>query len=114
MVIMFETKGESKGVILLLALSSDTIHQPAYAHKQNQHPKTNRTQLNGPKYCRGKVGGMGYRELYLGVKHPSVRLFSSIDALEQMESWHPQRSKPPEKEAIKSTGNSIIPRHWKV
>jgi len=39
MVIMFETKGKSKGVVLLLALSSDTIHQQAYAHKQNQHPK---------------------------------------------------------------------------
>lgn len=38
-VIMSGTKGKSKGVVVLLALSSDTIHQPAYAHKQNQHRK---------------------------------------------------------------------------
>jgi len=58
-VIMFETKGKSKGVILPLALSSNTIHQPAYAHKQNQHPKSKENALNRPKCCRRKAGGMG-------------------------------------------------------
>jgi len=47
-----------------------------------------------------KVGDMGYRESYLGVKYPSARPSSSIGLIVEVEGWHLQGSKHQEKKLI--------------
>jgi len=58
--------------------------------------------------CCENVGDVGYCESYLGVKYPSVRPLSSINVMEQMESWYLQRSRHQKEKTEQTAGNSII------
>jgi len=90
---------EKKYDYLLLALSSNTIHGPARAHKKVDIQQTEGTQGNKREGCERKnVGDVGYCESYLGVIYPSMRPASSINATTQMESRDLHRNRHQKKE----------------
>jgi len=94
MVVAFETEESRKNsAILLLALSSNTIHGPAYAHTKINIQQMKGAQMNERECCEREGGRRGYCESYLGVKYPSMRPLLSINLVAQMESWYLQRSK---------------------
>ena len=58
-IVSSKPKGKIKSAILLLALSSNTIHEPAYAHKKISIQQTEGTQMNKRECCEGEGGRCG-------------------------------------------------------
>jgi len=95
MVVMFETKRKRNQVrfysLLYLAIQFTDRRMHTKESTSNKQRGCGRTSGN---VVKEKAGDMGYRESYLGVKHPSLRPLSSVSL---MESWYLQRSKDQEK-----------------